>query len=214
MIKNVIFDWDGTIIDNTKANYEIAMFVFKKNGVKPISLEEFRNQMISPFMKFYNKFIPDLTFENEINDFREGSLIIGEKELYSKIFPKAAQTIRKFYENGIKMVILSSALKSAITKGLEFHSMQDYFIEIKAEVPDKSAAINEIMESQNFIQEETMIVGDMDSDIRAGKNAGITTVGVTYGFYTKNRIESMKPDHVINEFCELETVINKQSHSI
>ena len=210
MIKNVIFDWDGTIADNTEVNYEIAMRVFKEFGAQRISLDDFRMKMRSPFMEFYNEFIPNLSFEDELKSFKKEAKKLGEEKLYKKIYPNAVNTLENLYKNGLTMVILSSGLKTAIIKGLEHHSIQKYFTDIQAEVADKVLAIKNIMQRNEFKQEETAIMGDMDSDIKAGKSAGITTIGVTYGVYSAKRIEELSPDHLIHDFKELETIINNQ----
>ena len=53
---------------------------------------------------------------------------------------------------------------------------------------------------------ETVIVGDTENDILAGKAAGIKTVGVTYGWIGKD-IKKANPDFVIDNIEELLKVL-------
>ena len=50
-----------------------------------------------------------------------------------------------------------------------------------------------------------VMVGDMDSDIGAGKNAGSITIGVTSGFFTEKMMEKVNPDFIFtnlrNQLC-------------
>ena len=47
------------------------------------------------------------------------------------------------------------------------------------------------------------MVGDMDSDIDAGKNAGSITIGVTSGFYTKQMMEKVNPDIILSDVTKI-----------
>ena len=44
-----------------------------------------------------------------------------------------------------------------------------------------------------------VMVGDMDSDIGAGKNAGSITIGVTSGFYTNDMMKKVNPDYIFTD---------------
>ena len=60
----------------------------------------------------------------------------------------------------------------------------------------------------NISKERTMIVGDMDIDILAGKKAGIWTCAVTYGIGEKAKIIKAKPDYIIDSLLKLKEIIN------
>jgi pyrophosphatase PpaX len=53
-----------------------------------------------------------------------------------------------------------------------------------------------------------IMIGDTAPDIEAGKNAGVKTIGVTYGFYGR-KVTECNPDYVINNFSE----IRERAHS-
>jgi len=59
-VKNIIFDYSGTLRDDLDWTFAITMRVFEKLGRKPISLEEYRNQMCLPYMNFYVKYFPNV----------------------------------------------------------------------------------------------------------------------------------------------------------
>ena len=48
-----------------------------------------------------------------------------------------------------------------------------------------------------------IMVGDMDSDIGAGKNAGSITIGVTSGFFTKEMMEKSNPDFILSDVTQI-----------
>src|SRR5262252_3339512 len=72
-----------------------------------------------------------------------------------------------------------------------------------------------ILSDTNGHREMTWMIGDSGVDVQTGKNAGVTTCGVTYGYSTKS-FEEFPPDFLIDGFSELEALIharNTQLHS-
>lgn len=67
--------------------------------------------------------------------------------------------------------------------------------------------VNYIMEQLNVTKEESVIIGDSKSDILTGKNAGIDTIAVTYGYDSKENLINSNPTYIINTFSELENLI-------
>jgi phosphoglycolate phosphatase-like HAD superfamily hydrolase len=63
--------------------------------------------------------------------------------------------------------------------------------------------ITKILEDQSWEKSDTLMVGDTDNDILAGKRAGIPTCGVTYGSLAKEQIEALNPDIIIHSLPEL-----------
>ena len=56
-------------------------------------------------------------------------------------------------------------------------------------------------------KEKVMMVGDMDIDVLAGKNAGVKTCAVTYGIGKREDIVKAAPDYIIDDFIELKRII-------
>ena len=54
-----------------------------------------------------------------------------------------------------------------------------------------------------------IMVGDMDSDIGAGKSAGSITIGVTSGFYTKEMMEKVNPDIILSDVTQIPNSMEK-----
>jgi phosphoglycolate phosphatase len=54
--------------------------------------------------------------------------------------------------------------------------------------------INDLLAKKKIDPKRTLLVGDMEVDIKTGQNAGILTCGVTYGFDGKDKLQAAKPD--------------------
>ena len=67
--------------------------------------------------------------------------------------------------------------------------------------------LNKLMEDLQTSPRETLMVGDSDTDILTGRNAGVLTCGVTYGFGA-HTLEKVAPDLVIDDMRELPKLLN------
>lgn len=67
-----------------------------------------------------------------------------------------------------------------------------------------------LMKSAGVTQSSCVFkVGDTEADILEGRNAGCgLVIGVTTGAYTREQLEPMKPDHIIDNLAELHQIIN------
>jgi phosphoglycolate phosphatase len=52
------------------------------------------------------------------------------------------------------------------------------------------------------------MVGDTDSDLQAGRAAGVATCAVTYGSLTREQLAAHRPDFFVEHFAELPAVVS------
>ena len=63
MIRNVIFDWSGTLVDDLEAVWRSTNYTLKKSGVPEMSLSEFRDEFSLPFDEFYARVTPGVSLD-------------------------------------------------------------------------------------------------------------------------------------------------------
>jgi len=209
MIKNIIFDWSGVILDDLLIVYEVVMAIFLKFDVRRISLEEFKREWEQPYMKFYEKYgIGRLTREEEVNLY--GSLYKSIKSKYPpKVYLNIKEVLQKFKKAGINIVVLSSNLRETILSDIEEFGLQGIFKEINSDVHDKAEVIYEIIKRNKFNPEETIFIGDTAHEVEAGKSANTKTAAVTWGYNNEEKLRAANPDFIIHNLEELESIILK-----
>ncbi len=67
--------------------------------------------------------------------------------------------------------------------------------------------LHKLMEDLQISARETLMVGDSDTDVLTGRNAGVWTCGVTYGFGA-HTLQQVSPDVVIDDMRELPPLLN------
>ena len=60
MIRNIIFDWSGTLVDDLPAVWEATNYVLTQSQRPEMSLEQFRAEFCLPFTIFYDRHVPHI----------------------------------------------------------------------------------------------------------------------------------------------------------
>ncbi|MCQ2578818.1 MAG: HAD-IA family hydrolase [Treponema sp.] len=209
MIKLVIFDMDGTLLNTiddlaTATNYalekngfplrttdEIKQFV--GNGVEKLIERALGEENISHFDEVYADFLPYYSAHSKDKTCAYDGVIDLLKELKNR---------------GIKLAVNTNkpqAPAAALTEEY-FPGLFDYTCGAKPENDKKPSpdGCNEIMKLFGISKEETIYIGDSDVDYLTGKNAQVHTISVTWGFRTRSFLEEKgavnfidKPDQLL-----------------
>lgn len=206
----IIFDLDGTLLDSKEAIADGVNFALKEVGLQEKSKAEIISYIGTGVDDLIIKSLGEekeglfaktkTAFENYRKNLPDGShLYPGVKEIleYFKVKRKIIATNRK---REFTLPVLKSL------------GIYDYFKDIIAGddvacMKPSSCPLDAAMMRNNINKERTIIVGDMDIDVLAGKKAGIWTCAVTYGIGRKGDIVKIKPDFIIDNILELKQII-------
>lgn len=202
MIKNIIFDWSGVIKDSVEDHLFAVNSVFKYFGAKQITLEELQEKWVQPHMVFYNKYLPELSNDQQMEIYKQ-TITKRPPKIYSNI----TELIKELQTNGVRMVVVSSDLIETLTSELTIFGLNDLFLEIIPNVHDKTDAVKKSIIKYDFNKSETVIIGDTNHEIEVGKTVGIKTVAVTWGFTSEARLISNHPDFIIHNLNELRDLL-------
>ncbi len=201
-IKNIIFDWSGTLSDDLTPVHAASSNVFKRLGVRTLTLEEYKREFVLPYMEFYKRFT---------NASKEKIDELFLEEIYHveepKPFPKVKQLLESLKKKKVKMVVLSAHFSKKLEKELKDYGFQGFFHEVNGSVHDKVETIKGIMERHNFKPAETAYVGDMEHDIEAGKKIGAVTIAVSWGYTSRERLAKKKPDFLVDKVHEINKLV-------
>jgi len=203
MIKNIIFDWSGTLSDDFSPVYKASKLVFQKLGHPGLTEQEFKSEFQLPVIKFYKQYFPDLTRETSFD------LFIEEFNKQDKpiIYKGVRELIEVLYNKGINMIILSSHPQPNIEQEAKDYQIFPYLKQIYGGVIDKTQAIQNILINNNFKSNETAFVGDMIHDIEAGKEGKVKTIAITWGYDSPEKLKTANPDFIIKSIEEIESII-------
>ncbi len=204
MIKTVILDWSGVLCDDLSDIYKAEMGVFKHFGLKPISLEEYRDIAELPWKSFYRKrSIED--FEKVTEVFLSG---LSANGIAGKPMPGAGEALKWMHDRGIKLAVLSAKSREFLVKECKVFGFDGMISEIER-IEDKRNAINLLVARLGSEKENALFAGDMVHDIETAKHAGIKSVAVLSGYDTREKLEKAKPDFILHDISQLPALIEK-----
>jgi phosphoglycolate phosphatase len=208
MIKAVIFDYDGVIVDSLPAIINIYKIILKE-----LNLEH--NSELIQDGEFYEldwrDTLAKLNIVNE-DDIKRTEEIFRENLVKFvpsiKLFPQIKEVIRELYKH-YKLAIISNNKTNVIKEKLKEQNLLHYFNAVigydeNKEIKPHPFSITYCLDKLEVLPEETILIGDMDGDIKAAKSAGLNKViGVVYGFHSRHRLNGAdvivdKPEDILN----------------
>ncbi len=182
-------DWDGTLFDSLFFYYEVLINVYEHFGKKPPSLRKYKNGVGGGVLNFYKK--------NGLKKIPEKELKTIGNSLEKKLWKKA----KPFYNSkvflsichnlGIKIMIVSNNEKRVIKKRVKELGWNRFIADVIG-TPDKEKSLRDIR--KELTPEKLFFIDDALHGIRAGKNAGFTTIGIATGWTSKKILEGAAPD--------------------
>jgi len=201
-IHNFIFDNSGTLNDNFKNVYLASMFVFKRLGIKMLSLEGFRNKFKIPYIDFYREYT-DVS-KKQIDEW----LLMAINHLPKpQLFFGVRDTLEFLRIKRKRMAILSFESQESLEKQIQDNDLKSYFLDVLGGIHDKAEALNSLIDYNYFLLNKTVYVGDTVYDIEAAKQIGIKAVAIAWGLHSKRRLRKAKPDFLINDILEIKKII-------
>lgn len=205
MIRNILFDWSGTLADDLRPVLKATNAIFRHYGRKELTLDEFRLHFRLPFAGFYAEFIPEATDEGlGVLYERFFSGLHGEVEL----IPGARAFLDFCQVTGRRTFLLSTIKSTHFDEQGGRLGVRDAFEHPYVEIMDKREKIREILATHNLAPEETMFVGDMVHDIETARHGGVLDVVVLTGFDPLEKLAPAKPSVVVENLTVLKRLLS------
>jgi phosphoglycolate phosphatase len=191
----LLFDYDGVIVDSMPLVLELLQTLAPKYGLDMIKT---RKDVEDLFEKNVYESLKELGLDDKkLNHFKEKlgvKLLLLQSHLNP--FPNIKESLEKISTNN-RMIMITSNLSFVTNHFLKKHKLNFFEKVLGAEV-SKSKVEKILNIKQENPNAKLFYIGDTTGDIYEGKKAKIKTVGVTWGYHSKNRIKKAKPDHVVN----------------
>lgn len=210
-IKYVIFDYNGTLVDDVGIALKACNHMFKIYGVPHISLEQFRNTFTVPWIEFY--------MSNEVKE-HQIDIEKHQKE-YNKIDTRlrnqglnlhknAKDTLDLLADKNIALGLLSSRNTKDLMTEVDSLGVAKYFDTIVGAEDINKDGTTRMKKGNKIIKEmkiknppEVLYVGDMVTDIINSRELGFLVGVISGGWQSDDKLKSENPDYFFNSYKEL-----------
>jgi len=206
VIRNIIFDWSGTLVDDLPAVLQASNFVLTQAGRPPMTLEEFREEFQLPFTRFYDRHTPHVPMAQLEEwfhaEFRQAQSSVVE-------LPHAREFLQFCRAQKFRTFLLSTVHGDHFQVQCRGNRFDQFIDRPYTDVWDKREKIHEILDENNLVPDETLFIGDMEHDIATAQHGGIHSCAVLTGYNTLPQLRAAQPDLIVEHLGELKRVLLK-----
>lgn len=219
MIKLCILDLDGTALDTIETISYYGNYALGKHGIESIEACEYKylvgtgiSNLIKNMLNFRQCYTEE-TFAKVFHDY--DTAYNADVSYKSRIYDGLKEALDKIKALGVELAIVSNKPDYATQEVVRKLYGENYFTYVTGKKdgyplkPDPTVVLNLINEKA-LGKDECIYIGDTSTDMLTGKNAGLFTVGVLWGFRGRDELLSNGADMLAKKPCELyEYVLSK-----
>lgn len=219
MNKLAVFDWNGTLIDDSLANWQACNHCLAQFGKGPITYERYRDTMDFPVLHVYTR--NGIDADTYLANFQTAGLSFLDryKEL-SASAPLRRGAVELFdwlLQNGYDLMVLSNFLQPELEKQMADRNVMKYFRHISGNI-----AFNELEHSRTTKRERleatlsaydpsrSFIIGDSLEEPEIARHYGLTAFSVSWGCFDPQRLKKGGTDHLIDELAQVREILQNQ----
>lgn len=202
--KAVIFDLDGTILNSLPLIHLTFQEVFREMGL-PWGNGEVLKTVGLPLREVAAAYAP-----GRAEEFLEryASFQKERQEKMLKAYPGTREALQTLRDRGYRLALATSKRRLATEAGLSISGLSRY-LEVVVTVDDVAKPkpepdiLYKTLELLGLDNSQAVYVGDSWYDIMTGKNAAVTTIGVTWGMASREELYRYTPSYIVDTWEEL-----------
>lgn len=213
----VIFDLDGTLLNTLGDLATACNYMLSQRGLPQHSYEEYCSFVGNGIRRLVERALPEELLSEEYvkaarADFMEYYIDhIDEKTLPYEGIP---QLVAELQASGCKLAVVSNKFQAGTEKLIGKFFPQVEWVEVcgnREGVPLKPETdlIDIVLQKAGVALDRCVMVGDSAVDMETAHNAGIHSIGVTWGFRSRKELEDAGAEHIVTTVDELREVLEK-----
>ncbi len=211
MYKTIIWDWNGTLLDDLDLSIQSVNILLKDRRLPLLTAERYKEIFGFPVIDYYVKAGFDFSQEPFEIPARQYVKLYAAGEDDLKLFPDAIETLNFFKENDFQQIVLSAMkddnLKKMIHKAGISHFFNGIFGIKDNYAREKVTLGKQVVENLDLNPEKCLLIGDTLHDAEVAEQCGFDYVLYCGGHVSRQRLET-KNRPLINSLSELKEIKN------
>lgn len=206
-LKLIIWDWNGTLLNDIDACVDSMNIMLARRKMKPISTDYYKSIFTFPVQKYYEQVGFDFTKES----FED--LSVEYIDLYKKASQNAplqigsVDVLESFKRANHKQIILSASEQLALETQVKERDISQYFQSLLGlnNIHAKSKVNNAIdyIEKSNIESDEIILIGDTYHDYEVAQALGCKSILINKGHQDLNQFDFDQSNIVLDDFSQL-----------
>ena len=208
--KHAIWDWNGTLLNDTLLCVEVLNGLLARRGRAPITPNDYRENFGFPVIRFYEY----LGFDADSDTFEQVSReFIGdyEKRWFDEciLYPDAHEVLSIMTQQGMTHSVLSAAKQDTLESGIQHFGIHKYFMGIVG--VNNIYAEGKVAQGKQWIKQlpwnpnEVLMIGDTLHDLEVAEAIGAECILLAHGHHSPERLapSGKRVVHSLGELIEV-----------
>jgi len=215
MKKLAIFDLDGTLLNTIGDLAEGCNYMLALRGLVPHSREEYRFMVGNGILRLVERALPEgLRSAEYVAEARRDFVAYYTDHIdrYTHPYEGIYEVLRTLQDEGWAMAVASNKFDEGtqkLVRGMfpDIHFAVVYGNREGFPLKPDAALLELIMKECGATAETTYMIGDSGVDIQCAKNAGVHSIGCTWGFRPRTELEEFGADYIVDAPSEILQVL-------
>ena len=209
----ILFDLDGTLTDPFEGITNSVAYALKKMGITPPKNSELKKFIGPPLAESFEKFYGFSKEESykAVDIYRE---YFAPKGIFENTIFKGIPEMLASLKKAEKRLALATSKPTVFAEKILKHFNIDKYFDVvvgsnlDGSMTDKAEVVAAALKGLGAVEPSTTVmVGDRSHDIIGGIKNGICTVGVTFGYGTKEELVQFHADYIAGSVDELKNIL-------
>ena len=204
MTRLVIFDLDGTLLNTIADLGEACNYALQQHHFPTHKAEDYPRLVGNGVNKLLERALPEgHKDEATIMALREDFIPFYNEHnrVHTCPYEGILELLRQLKSQGCKLAVASNKYQAATDTLIRHYFGSDLFDVVLGErmgVPRKPdpQIVFDILAATECHADETLYIGDSDVDMQTAANAGLRKVACTWGFCTRDKLLTFKPEYI------------------
>ena len=203
-----IFDWDGTLCDSIEHIVCSMQHAAVELATEPPAAADIRDIVGLGLPEAMTRLFPALDEElrNELS--RAYSRHFSSPDRGPPLlFEGAVETLERLRARGIELAVATGKSRRGLDRVLGALGLADFFEATRCADETRSKPhpqmVLEIMKARGKCRDEVLVIGDSEFDLAMARQAGVRSVGVSFGVHDSDRLAAYRPLAIIDQLPQL-----------
>ncbi len=214
-----VFDWNGTLFNDTPATHIATNACLRSFGRPEIDVHTMQETFTFPLIHFYEKMgVPPDEYLARASD--EGNTYIEAYEpasLDCPVMDGAFELLEWLNARNVHCMILSNHLQPCLDADVARLGITPYMKHISGNLEkatltrglSKQIRLEAYMKEHGFTANRTFIIGDSHEEPEVAKRLGLLGISIAGGLLSASRLQKYKADHIIEHLSEVRPILEK-----